>query len=164
MISGLGALHHLPAGGTGPAGLLAGGRPRAVRQFRLPPAGHQFTDASGAYRLETIVPGHAPGTPAIHLKVQAPNRPALTTQLYFPGEAGNARDGIYDPPPAGDAERPGPDGAAWRPSTSSSPWRDPGALRSPCVRALRAFLVSPRSQAPARALPSAWCSPRRTPG
>jgi protocatechuate 3,4-dioxygenase beta subunit len=63
--------------------------------FRL--RGHLFTDASGAYRLETIVPGLYPGrTRHIHLKVQAPNRPALTTQLYFPGEPGNARDGIYD--------------------------------------------------------------------
>ena len=31
------------------------------------------------------------------MKAQAPNRPPLTTQLYFPGEAGNARDGIFDP-------------------------------------------------------------------
>jgi protocatechuate 3,4-dioxygenase beta subunit len=29
--------------------------------------------------------------------VQAPNRPALTTQLYLPGEPGNARDGLYNP-------------------------------------------------------------------
>jgi protocatechuate 3,4-dioxygenase beta subunit len=79
--------------------------------FRL--RGHQFTDASGAYRLETIVPGLYPGrTRHIHLKVQAPNRPALTTQLYFPGEAGNARDGIYDPRLLLEMQSaPGPDGA-----------------------------------------------------
>jgi len=60
--------------------------------------GHQFTDASGAYRLETIVPGVYPGrTRHIHVKVQAPNQPVLTTQLYFPDEPGNADDGIFDP-------------------------------------------------------------------
>ena len=59
--------------------------------------GHQFTDASGRYRLETIVPGLYPGrTRHIHVKVQAPNRPVLTTQLYFPDEAGNRSDGIFN--------------------------------------------------------------------
>ncbi len=59
--------------------------------------GHQFTDASGQWQLTTIVPGLYPGrTRHIHVKVQAPNQPVLTTQLYFPGEPGNARDGIYD--------------------------------------------------------------------
>ena len=43
--------------------------------------------------------------------MQAPNRPALTTQLYFPGEAGNARDGIYDPLLLEMQSAPGPDGA-----------------------------------------------------
>ena len=60
--------------------------------------GHQFTDDQGRYRLETVVPGRYTGrTRHIHVKVQAPNRRALTTQLYFPGEAGNANDGIYRP-------------------------------------------------------------------
>jgi protocatechuate 3,4-dioxygenase beta subunit len=27
--------------------------------------------------------------------VQAANRPVLTTQLYFPDDSGNARDGIF---------------------------------------------------------------------
>ena len=59
--------------------------------------GHQFTDATGAYRLETIVPGLYPGrTRHIHVKVQAPSQPILTTQLFFPGESGNASDGIFD--------------------------------------------------------------------
>jgi protocatechuate 3,4-dioxygenase beta subunit len=31
----------------------------------------------------------------IHVKVQAPGQPILTTQLFFPGEEGNASDGIY---------------------------------------------------------------------
>ena len=58
--------------------------------------GHLFSDADGRYRLETIVPGLYPGrTRHIHVKVQAPGGPVLTTQLYFPGEAGNARDGIF---------------------------------------------------------------------
>lgn len=58
--------------------------------------GHQFTDADGRFRLETVVPGLYPGrTRHIHVKVQPPNRSILTTQLYFPGEARNASDGIY---------------------------------------------------------------------
>lgn len=64
------------------------------RGFRL--RGHQFTDGEGRYRLRTIVPARYPGrTPHIHVKVQAANRPALTTQLYFPGEPGNARDSLF---------------------------------------------------------------------
>ena len=66
------------------------------RGYRL--RGHQFTDGQGTYRLETIVPGLYPGrTRHIHVKVQAPNQRILTTQLYFPGEPGNPRDGIYNP-------------------------------------------------------------------
>jgi len=62
--------------------------------FRL--RGHQFTDDQGRYRLETIVPGaYAGRTRHFHVKVQAPSRPALTTQLYLPGEAANARDPIF---------------------------------------------------------------------
>ena len=58
--------------------------------------GHQFTDEAGRYQLETIVPGLYPGrTRHIHVKVQAPGQRVLTTQLYFPGEPRNARDGIY---------------------------------------------------------------------
>lgn len=60
--------------------------------------GHQFTDRDGNYVLRTVVPGlYAPRTRHIHVKVQAPNQPILTTQLYFPGEPGNARDGIFQP-------------------------------------------------------------------
>ena len=59
--------------------------------------GHQFADGDGKWKLETIVPGLYPGrTRHIHVRVQKPNGRILTTQLYFPGEAGNARDGIYD--------------------------------------------------------------------
>ena len=64
--------------------------------FRL--RGHQFTDARGRYRLETILPGLYTGrTRHIHVKVRAPGNPVLTTQLYFPGEAQNKTDGIFDP-------------------------------------------------------------------
>jgi len=60
--------------------------------------GHQFTDGEGRYRLETIVPGLYPGrTRHIHVKVQAPNKPVLTTQLYFPGEPHNSTDFIFRP-------------------------------------------------------------------
>lgn len=60
--------------------------------------GHQFTDDQGRYRLETIVPGLYPGrTRHFHVSVQAPGRPVLITQLYFPGEAQNRRDGIFNP-------------------------------------------------------------------
>ncbi|MGC0334177.1 protocatechuate 3,4-dioxygenase beta subunit [Streptomyces sp. SAI-170] len=64
--------------------------------FRL--RGHQYTDARGAFALTTIVPGLYPGrTRHLHVKVQAPNRPVLTTQLYFPNEPRNATDTIFDP-------------------------------------------------------------------
>ena len=59
--------------------------------------GHQLTDATGHYRLETIMPGLYPGrTRHIHVTVAAPSRPPLTTQLYFPDEAANRRDGIFE--------------------------------------------------------------------
>jgi len=58
--------------------------------------GHQFTDADGRYRLETVVPAVYPGrTRHIHVRLQAPNRPALTTQLYFPGEPSNEGDFLF---------------------------------------------------------------------
>lgn len=60
--------------------------------------GHQFTDDQGRYTLETILPGVYPGrTRHIHVKVQAPNGPVLTTQMYFPDEPGNNSDRIFSP-------------------------------------------------------------------
>jgi protocatechuate 3,4-dioxygenase beta subunit len=60
--------------------------------------GHQLTDARGRYTLFSVVPGVYPGrTKHIHVKVQAPRQPVLTTQLFFPGVAGNRSDGIYTP-------------------------------------------------------------------
>jgi protocatechuate 3,4-dioxygenase beta subunit len=58
--------------------------------------GHQLADEEGAYRLETVVPGLYSGrTRHIHVKVQAPGRRVLTTQLYFPGEPENTRDWLF---------------------------------------------------------------------
>ena len=63
--------------------------------FRL--RGHQFADSDGRYCLETIVPGLYPGrTRHFHVSVQVPNRPVLVTQLYFPREPQNTRDGLFD--------------------------------------------------------------------
>jgi protocatechuate 3,4-dioxygenase beta subunit len=58
--------------------------------------GHVFTDAEGRYRFDTIMPGVYPGRARhFHVKVQAPHKPVLTTQFYFPNEAGNQRDGLF---------------------------------------------------------------------
>lgn len=60
--------------------------------------GHQFTGADGSFTLTTVVAGLYPGrTRHIHVKAQAPGRPVLTTQLYFPGEPRNSTDPLYDP-------------------------------------------------------------------
>ena len=64
--------------------------------FRL--RGHQYADAEGRFRLSTIVPGLYPGrTRHIHVKVQPRGGRVLTTQLYFPGEPRNRRDGLFRP-------------------------------------------------------------------
>ena len=75
--------------------------------------GHQFTDASGAFRLETIRPPRYPGrTPHIHAKLQGPGTQLLTTQLYFPDETeANAADRIFHPELVMDLGR---DANAWR--------------------------------------------------
>ncbi len=60
--------------------------------------GHQRAGADGRYSLETIVPGLYTGRTAhIHVKVQAPGKPVLTTQLYLPGQAKNTQDPIFNP-------------------------------------------------------------------
>jgi len=60
--------------------------------------GHQLTDAVGRYSLETILPGEYPGrTEHIHVKLGAPGKAVLTTQLYFPDVARNQQDSIFDP-------------------------------------------------------------------
>jgi protocatechuate 3,4-dioxygenase beta subunit len=62
--------------------------------FRL--RAHQFTAADGRYAFRTFVPGlYVPRTRHFHLKVQAPGKPVLTTQLYFPDEPANGGDGLF---------------------------------------------------------------------
>ena len=58
----------------------------------------QTADAEGRYRFETIVPALYPGRARhYHVKVQPKGGRLLTTQLYFPGDPGNSRDGLYRP-------------------------------------------------------------------
>ncbi|MBV8417900.1 MAG: intradiol ring-cleavage dioxygenase [Verrucomicrobia bacterium] len=65
-----------------------------LRGFRC--RGHQFSDSDGRYKLETVVPGLYPGrTRHYHVRLQAAHGPVLTTQLYFPGEAGNESDSLF---------------------------------------------------------------------
>lgn len=62
--------------------------------FRL--RGHQFTGAQGRWWFNTIVPALYPGrTRHFHFKVQRPGGQILTTQLFFPGEPGNAGDRLF---------------------------------------------------------------------
>ena len=62
--------------------------------FRL--RGHVFTDAEGRYRFRTIVPALYTGrTRHFHVKVQPAGGRLLTTQLYFPDEPMNRRDGLF---------------------------------------------------------------------
>jgi protocatechuate 3,4-dioxygenase beta subunit len=58
--------------------------------------GHVFTSADGSFRFRTIMPALYPGrTRHYHVKVFTPGQRLLTTQLYFPDEPMNARDGLY---------------------------------------------------------------------
>lgn len=53
------------------------------------------TDAEGRYRIRTVLPGPYPGrTRHIHFNF-AGGRTKLTTQMFFEGERGNERDGVY---------------------------------------------------------------------
>jgi protocatechuate 3,4-dioxygenase beta subunit len=59
--------------------------------------GHQFTDSTGRWRLDTIVPALYTGrTKHIHVKVQRRGGEVLTTQLFFPGVSANAGDRLYE--------------------------------------------------------------------
>jgi protocatechuate 3,4-dioxygenase beta subunit len=67
-----------------------------VAGFRL--RGFQLTDAAGRFAFDTVRPGRYPGrTPHFHLRLTPSRGSALTTQLYLPGEPGNARDPIFRP-------------------------------------------------------------------
>ena len=58
--------------------------------------GAVMADKQGAYRFRTILPGLYPGrTRHIHFRIVREGRRALVTQMYFPGEKGNARDGLF---------------------------------------------------------------------
>jgi protocatechuate 3,4-dioxygenase beta subunit len=64
------------------------------RGFRC--RGHVLTDEKGRYQFRTIMPALYPGrTRHYHVKVAVPGRGLLTTQLYFPNEPANLRDGLY---------------------------------------------------------------------
>jgi protocatechuate 3,4-dioxygenase beta subunit len=59
-------------------------------------------DRDGLYRFDTVIPGHYLNgrvyRPAhIHVKVHVPNRPVLTTQLYFDGDPYNGIDPFIHP-------------------------------------------------------------------
>jgi protocatechuate 3,4-dioxygenase beta subunit len=58
--------------------------------------GHVITGSDGSFRFRTIVPAVYSGrTRHYHVKVQAPGSRLLTTQLYFPNEPANLRDGLF---------------------------------------------------------------------
>jgi protocatechuate 3,4-dioxygenase beta subunit len=58
--------------------------------------GHVITASDGTFRFRTIVPALYSGrTRHYHVKVQAPDSRLLTTQLYFPNEPANLRDGLF---------------------------------------------------------------------
>jgi protocatechuate 3,4-dioxygenase beta subunit len=58
--------------------------------------GHVITAPDGTFRFRTIVPALYSGrTRHYHVKVQAPGSRLLTTQLYFPNEPANLRDGLF---------------------------------------------------------------------
>ena len=64
--------------------------------------GHQYTDASGTFRIETVKPGDyrqagLHRAPHIHVKAQGRETQLLTTQFYFPGEPLNVHDFFFDP-------------------------------------------------------------------
>ena len=120
--------------------------------------GHQYTDANGRYQLTTIVPGLYTGrTEHIHVKVQAPNGPVLTTQLFFPGVAGNESDGIYDPkmvitvqdtPDATSAEY---SPREWPATKSGSPW--PSSLSASSAAGFTAAVDGRLNSTPTPSLP-----------
>jgi protocatechuate 3,4-dioxygenase beta subunit len=59
--------------------------------------GRVYTDENGRYRIRTIVPGLYGGrTRHYHVNVAAGGKLLLTTQLYFPNEAANRRDGLFN--------------------------------------------------------------------
>jgi protocatechuate 3,4-dioxygenase beta subunit len=67
----------------------------AARDARFQGFGRVTTAADGRYEFITIRPGLYPGRTAhIHMRVDPPSGPRLTTQVYFSDEPGNAQDGL----------------------------------------------------------------------
>lgn len=60
--------------------------------------GHQYADAAGHYRLETVRPYEYQVRAAhLHVKVRAKEgSPVFTTQLFFPGERLNPTDPLFE--------------------------------------------------------------------
>ena len=64
------------------------------RGFRY--RGRVYTDEKGRYHVRTIQPAVYTGrTRHYHINVAAGGKLLLTTQLYFPNEPGNRRDGLF---------------------------------------------------------------------
>lgn len=61
------------------------------------------TGADGEYRFRTVRPAlYASRTRHIHFKVQPDSASGVTTQMYFPDEPANARDGLLQSIPQGE--------------------------------------------------------------
>jgi protocatechuate 3,4-dioxygenase beta subunit len=60
--------------------------------------GHQYTDETGRYHLETVRPAeYGPRTAHLHVKVRAnSNSQVVTFQLFLPGERRNKTDGLFN--------------------------------------------------------------------
>jgi protocatechuate 3,4-dioxygenase beta subunit len=67
----------------------------AERDLGFQGFGHAVADGQGRYAFRTIRPGLYPGRTAhIHLRASPAQGTALTTQVYFPDEPRNERDGL----------------------------------------------------------------------
>lgn len=73
--------------------------------------GRAVTDAQGVYRFKTIIPGAYPADvgwirpPHVHFKVQKRGYAEMITQLYFDGNALNAKDRILMGLPPGERKK-----------------------------------------------------------
>lgn len=73
------------------------GAQKAERDPNFQGYGKFESAADGGYRFRTIKPGLYTGrTRHYHFGITLPGRRIFTTQLYFAGEPGNARDGILN--------------------------------------------------------------------
>jgi protocatechuate 3,4-dioxygenase beta subunit len=60
--------------------------------------GHVFSDTTGRFEVQTILPGRYGGRARhIHVRVQPAGGSILTTQLYFPDEPSNRADILFNP-------------------------------------------------------------------